>query len=78
MPEALRLTGIKPEEIDFVAYTGNFLDPVDIRIKRITRFKIPDYLREMNEYWKPVLLENKNSSFWEDIIMKDERFNVSE
>ena len=75
--EAFKETGIKPGEVDFVAYTGNYTDPLQMKIKKITTFKIPDYLREMHEYWKPVLLENKTSSFWED-MMKDERFNVSE
>jgi carbamoyltransferase len=75
--EAFKETGIKPEEVDFIAYAGNHTDPVQMKIKKITGFKIHDYIREMHEYWKPVLLENKTSSFWED-VMKEERFKVLE
>ena len=74
--EAFKETGITPEEIDFVAYAGDQTDPVQMKIKKITNFKIPDYIREMHEYWKPVLLENRSSSFWED-MMKDPRFSES-
>lgn len=75
--EAFKKTGITAEDVDYVAYTCQKVDPIQLKIKRITRFRIPDYLREMNEYWKPILLENKTSSFWED-VMKEPRFNVPE
>lgn len=75
--EAFRFTGVKPEEVDFVAYTCQITDPAQLKIKRITRFRVSDYLREMNEYWKPVLLENKESSFWEN-VMQEKRFNFPE
>jgi len=71
---ALRETGLAALDIDYVAYTtASPLNPIDFKIKRITTFKISDYVREMHEYWKPLLLENKPSSFWDNIV-KEARF----
>lgn len=72
--EALKETNIKPNQIDYIVYTGHSLNPVDLKIKRTTRFSIPDYIQEMDEYWKPVLIEKKPSSFWDKMIKKS-RFN---
>jgi len=71
---ALKETGIKPEQIDYVAYSCEFREPKEFKIKRMTTFKIPDYLREMHEYWKPILIEHKDPPpFWEK-LMEEDRF----
>lgn len=71
---ALSETGLVGSDIDYVVYTSaSPLNPVDFKIKRITTFKISDYIWEMHEHWKPLLIENKPSSFW-DTIMREPRF----
>lgn len=72
--EGLKQTGIKKHQVDFVVFSAKYQDPVVIKIKKVTNFKIPDYLREMHEYWKPILLLGKKSNFWQKII-SDPRFN---
>lgn len=71
--EALNMTGIKPSEIDAVAYSCQIADANNLRTKRITNFKIADYVREQHEHWKPVLLEKRASTFWRDLL-KEKRF----
>ncbi|MDO8493076.1 MAG: carbamoyltransferase C-terminal domain-containing protein [bacterium] len=71
---ALKATGIKKEDVDFVAYSCQFRGPEEFKIKRMTTFKISDYIREMYEYWKPILVEHKAPPpFWEK-LMEEERF----
>ncbi len=75
--DALKETGVKANQIDQVVFTGYSQSPVDLKIKRTTRFGIPDYVREMHEYWKSVLIEKKPSSFW-DKVLQEPRFNNPE
>ena len=72
--EGLKQTGIKKEQIDWVVFSAKYQDPVVIKIKKVTTFKIPDYLREMHEHWKKVLLDGKKSNFWRKILTEP-RFN---
>ena len=74
--EGLKETGLKKSDINFVTFSfqtaGN---PLELKIKRITRFSISDYVREMREHWKPILIDKKPStSFWKDIL-EDPKFN---
>lgn len=71
---ALKVTGVSPLDIEYVAYSCQTVNPIDLKIKRITRFSIADYVREMHEHWSKVLLEGKPSSFWREII-KEPRFS---
>ena len=70
--QVLKMTGISPEAIDKVVYAGTTQDPIQLKIKRVTRYTIKDYIREMDEYWKPVLLYNQPSNYWQE-IQKDPR-----
>lgn len=72
--EALLETGIKPEDIDYVAISAKHQDPLALKVKRVTRFGVSDYIREMNEHWRKVLIEKKQSDFWEKILL-DRRLN---
>lgn len=63
----LTVNGIKPSEIDMVALSTKEQDPIGLRAKRDTLFKISDFVREMHEYWKPLLYENRETDFWEKI-----------
>lgn len=69
----LESTGSKPQDCDYIANSTLYLSPINLKIKRTTLFTIKDYIREMHEYWKPVLLEKKTSDFW-DRIQSEERF----
>jgi len=69
----LKIAGIRAADIDRVAFTGTYFDALTIRIKRTTRFTIADYVREMHEHWKKVLLEKKPSDFYQ-LLSKDPRF----
>lgn len=75
--EALQKTNIEPEEIDYVGYTCGIDSPADLKVKRITNFKISDYIREMHEHWHPLLIEKKPSMFWHKII-REPRFSKNE
>jgi carbamoyltransferase len=63
---------ISPDDCDRVVYSTEVQDPVALKIKRISRFTIKDYVREMHEYWRPKLLENRSSNFWDEVL-KDPR-----
>jgi carbamoyltransferase len=54
----LQASGVAPEQIDRVAMATKRADPVRVKIKRETLFKIEDYIREMHEYWRPKFYEN--------------------
>ncbi len=73
----LNWANIRPEDIDSVVYAGFDQDPIQLKIKRVTRYKIKDYVREMHDYWKPVLLEKRASIYWED-VQKDSRLGASD
>jgi len=60
----LSVAGLKGDEIDKVVFAGKIADPFQMRMKRVTTYSIKDYVREQNEYWKPVLLEKKPSDYW--------------
>ena len=69
----LEIAGVSGEEVDFALYSSLICPPMDLRLKRTSTFKIKDYIREMHEYWKPVLLQKKESDFW-DVLLKEDRF----
>lgn len=54
-------------DLDKVVYASFVQDPLSIKLKRITRYRIKDYVREMHEYWKPVLLEGRSSNYWDEV-----------
>lgn len=61
-------TGITPEQVDAVALCTKETDPLVARIKREALFTIPDYIREMHEYWKPLLYDGVVTDFWERML----------
>ena len=56
----LEIAGVSGEEVDYALYASLICAPLEIRLKRSATFKIKDYIREMHEYWKPVLLQKKS------------------
>ena len=73
----LKMADIRASDIDRVVFAGTYFDAATIGIKRTTRFTIADYIREMHEHWKKVLLENKSSDFYQSLF-KDPRFMPQE
>lgn len=72
----LSASNIKPEHIDMVALATKVTDPIAVKIKRESLYGIPDYIREMHEYWKPLLYENRETDFWLRIL-EDSKFKKS-
>jgi carbamoyltransferase len=73
----LKATGVRPEQIDRVAISTLEQDPVQLKIKRVARYKVSDYVNEMYDYWKPVLLEGRPSDYW-DAVQADARLGSPE
>lgn len=69
----LQAAGLKPGEVDYVALASLTADPIQNRLKREATFSIADYVREMHEYWKPLLYENRTTDFW-DKLLHEPRF----
>jgi len=61
----LKESNVAPEQIDMVALATKETDPIGVKIKRETTFKIGDYITEMHHYWKPKLYENASIDYWE-------------
>ncbi len=70
----LKKGGISPEDCDKIALASYIQDPVAIKTKRVTRYTIKDYVKEMYEHWKPVLLENQPSTF-QQWVLNNQRLN---
>jgi len=64
-------------DIDYVVFAGKHFDALQMKIKRVTRFSISDYIREQKQYWKKILIEGGTSDFW-DAIAREERFSNME
>lgn len=69
----LATSGIRKADIDYVAFAGREFDALQMKIKRVTRYKISDYIREQSQYWKKELVEKESSDFW-DTIVREDRF----
>jgi carbamoyltransferase len=70
----LKISGIRPEDIDYVAFAGTYCDALQMKLKRVTRFALQDYIREMHEYWKKILIEKTSSNFYNE-LMREEKFS---
>lgn len=60
----LNYTKTKKENIDYVVTVTNDLPAFNEAIKRYPNFTLDDYLKENKEYWKPLLLENKDVDYF--------------
>lgn len=61
----LRQAGIEGGDIDAVAMASHVLNPLYSMYKRNSGFSIDDWLKEQNDYWKPILLEGRRPSYRE-------------
>jgi len=68
-------TGIHPSQIDYIAFATIYYEPLPGRLKRETNYKISDYIREMHEHWHKVLIEKKESTYFQDLL-NDTKFSM--
>ena len=61
----LESENISSENIDYIANASNELDPIFEATKRYSKFTINDYIKENNDYWKPVLLHNEKINYFD-------------
>jgi len=59
----LKSAGITAKQIDHVAMVTKNLPLGQILVKREATFAVDDYIKEQEEYWKPVLLEGKKVDY---------------
>ncbi len=78
----LDYAGITPDEIDHVAMVTENLPFAQVVVKREALFSMEDYIKEQEEYWKPVLLEGKKvdyvSLFKEKIVLDDLQYDIQD
>lgn len=73
----LKKAGISAGDCDKVIIASLVQEPMAIFAKRVTRYTIKDYVKEMHDFWKPLLLENKNINFGQ-YLMENARLSQSE
>jgi len=61
----LKLAGITTADIDQVAVATANYSPVLTKLKRETRFSVNDYIIEQEEFWKPRIFDNRETSYWD-------------
>ncbi len=61
----LKAGGVKPNEIDLVAFTGTIWRPHYILTRRYSNSTVEDYLKEQKEYWYPRLYKHKNIRYFD-------------
>lgn len=61
--------GIRPEDIDLVAFAGRagYVLPRLYKINAL--FTVKDWIRQCEHYWRPILLEGKKLTGWDDYEM---------
>lgn len=64
----LAAAGLRASDIDIVAMSTVDQDPIGLRTKRDTLFSIQDFVREMHDYWKPRLYEDREPDYWFKIM----------
>lgn len=61
--------GITPDDVDHVAMVTENLPLAQVAVKREATFDVSDYIKEQEEYWKPVLEEGREVDYLE--LFKD-------
>ena len=60
--KVIEIAGIIPKEIDLVVFAGNSRYIWQSLYNKNAMFSIEDWIKEMDIYWKPILLEGKKMS----------------
>ncbi len=76
----IRFSKLSPKNLDEIVIVSKKLNIDQIIVKRNSSFSIKDFLKEQEEYWYPIIYENKKRDYLEvfkDKIIKDRDFNFS-
>lgn len=76
----IKFSKLKPKNLDEIVIVSKKLNIDQIIIKRNSSFSIKDFLKEQEEYWYPIIYENKKRDYldvFKDKIIKDRDFNFS-
>jgi len=76
----IKFSKLNPKNLDEIVIVSKKLNIDQIIIKRNSSFSIKDFLKEQEEYWYPIIYENKKRDYLEvfkDKIIKDRNFNFS-
>lgn len=57
--------GVKPEELDIVAFTGKIWSPYYVLTRRYSASSVEDYIKEQKEYWYPRFYRNENTRYFD-------------
>lgn len=62
----LEICGLRPCDIDLVAFAGRagYVLPRLYKINAL--FKVKDWIRQCEHYWRPILLDGKQLTVWDD------------
>jgi len=72
----LREFKLKPQDIDEIAMGGQWHEYSALQTKKCRVYTIKDYVREMEEYWKPKLRgEAYDADFFQKLVRSDKRFH---
>lgn len=65
----LKISGISPQEIDIISFAGTKGTPFHALYKINALFSVKDWIDQCHKYWKPILLEGKPLTSWDDFEM---------
>ncbi len=71
----LDMSGLKAADLDIVAFSSTALPIHYLRSKREFAFTVRDWLDEQEEYWKPLLFQNRVNVDYLARLSRDPRFN---
>jgi carbamoyltransferase len=62
----LDIARVRPEEIDLVAFAGRagYVLPRLYKINAL--FKVKDWIRQCEQFWRPILIEGRKLTIWDD------------
>ena len=53
---------LRSKDLDFICFVSKLWSPTWMLIRRYTKFKVKDFLKEQNEVWYPKFYQNKKTS----------------
>jgi carbamoyltransferase len=59
----LRVSAVKPSDIDIVAFTGHRFDVYGVLTHKYSNFSVMDRLMEQKKYWYPKIIQGKDVSY---------------
>ena len=70
----LGIANISPDQIDCVAFAGLSGQLFQTLYKCCARFTVKDWIKQCHEYWKPLLIEGKNLTPFDDVALFRKNF----